>query len=63
MLPNEKSCNAEQPPNVISWVVALTKLKTAGEKDYGSVVRQWNAVSSRQQHLTGAKAQVVFCCF
>ena len=44
-------------PNVISWTLALAKLRAAGDKDAGAVIKAWNAEASKQQQLTGGKVQ------
>ena len=44
-------------PNVISWTLALAKLRAAGDKDAGAVIRAWNAEASEQQQLRGARCR------
>ena len=40
-------------PNAISWTLSLAKLRAAGDKDAGAVIKAWNAEASKQQQLTG----------
>ena len=42
-------------PNVISWALALAKLRAAGDKDAGAVIKAWNVKASKQQQLLGAR--------
>ena len=46
-------------PNVISWTISLDKLRRAGDKDAGAIIRAWNIVASKQQQLVGGKAQAL----
>ena len=46
-------------PNVISWTVALAKLRAAGDKDAGAIIKAWNHGASKQQQLVGGKAQAL----
>ena len=45
--------------NVISWTLALAKLRASGDKDVGAVIKAWNGEASKQQQLTGGKAQAL----
>ena len=44
-------------PNVISWTVPLDKLRHAGDKDAGAIIKSWNTESSKHHQIVGAKAQ------
>ena len=46
-------------PNVIPWALALAKLRAAGDKDAGAVIKAWNLEASKQQQLIGGKAQAL----
>ena len=46
-------------PNVISWTISLDKLRHAGDKDAGAIIRAWNNEASGQQQLVGGKAQAL----
>ena len=46
-------------PNVISWALSLDKLRHAGDKDAGAIIRAWNTGASKQQQLVGGKAQAL----
>ena len=37
----------------------FAKLRAAGDKDAGAVIKAWNAEASKQQQLTGGKAQAL----
>ena len=36
-----------KPPNVVSWVIMLTRMATAGDKDVGTILRTWNRESAK----------------
>ena len=36
-----------KPPNVISWTISLRKLRAAGDKDAGDVIKAWNQEASK----------------
>ena len=38
-------------PNVISWTMSLNKLRRAGDKDAGAIIRAWNTEASKQQQI------------
>ena len=42
-------------PNVISWVVVLTKLREKGERDTSSIIQAWNNQCTKQGQLVGQK--------
>ena len=42
--------------NVIEWAIQMKKLHASGDKDAGSVIKAWNADSSKQQQISGGKA-------
>ena len=46
-------------PDVITWTIDLAKLRAAGDKDAGIIIKAWNMESSRQQQLLGSKAQTL----
>ena len=46
-------------PNVITWALSLDKLRHAGDKDAGVIIKAWNNKASRQQQLGGGKAQAL----
>ena len=46
-------------PNVITWALSLDKLRLAGDKDAGAIIKEWNNRASRQQQLVGGKAQAL----
>ena len=46
-------------PNVISWTTSLDKLRQAGDKDAGAIIKAWNNEASRQHQIVGAKAQAL----
>ena len=46
-------------PNVISWTLSHDKLRHAGDKDAGAIIRAWNNEASKQQQLVGGKAQAL----
>ena len=46
-------------PDVITWTIDLAKLRAAGDKDAGTIIKAWNMEASRQQQLLGAKAQTL----
>jgi hypothetical protein len=48
-----------KPPNVLTWVSGILKLKASGDLDVASIVRNHNANSSKNGQLLGPKAQVV----
>ena len=45
-------------PHVISWTTSLDKLREAGDQD-PSAIKAWNAESSKQHQIQGAKAQAL----
>ena len=46
-------------PNVISWTTSLDRLRQAGDKDAGAIIKAWNNESSKHQQIAGAKAQAL----
>ena len=46
-------------PNAISWTSSLDRLRQAGDKDAGVIMRAWNNEASKQQQLVGGKAQAL----
>ena len=46
-------------PDVITWSIDLAKLRAAGDKDAGTIIKAWNTEASKQQQLLGAKAQTL----
>ena len=46
-------------PNVISWTISLDKLRHAGDKDAGAIIKSWNTESSNHHQIVGAKAQAL----
>ena len=44
-------------PNAISWTMSVTKLRIAGDKDAGAIIKAWNATASRQQRIEGCNVQ------
>ena len=46
-------------PDVITWTIDLAKLRAAGDKDAGTIIKAWNMEASKQQQLLGAKAQTL----
>ena len=46
-------------PNVITWALSLDKLRLAGDKDAGAIIRAWNTEASKQQQIGGGKAQAL----
>ena len=46
-------------PNVISWTTSLDKLRQAGDKDAGAIIKAWNTESSKHHQIVGAKAQAL----
>ena len=46
-------------PNVIMWAFPLDKLRQAGDKEPGSIIKSWNNLASKQQQLVGGKAQAL----
>ena len=58
----EMSCRGSirKPPNVLSWVHVLSKMRQAGEHDTNSIIRTWNTRHALAGHkLTGGKATAV----
>ena len=48
-----------RPPNVISWVVMLLRMRTGGDSDTGSILRTWNASAPKHGQIVGSKSQTV----
>ena len=46
-------------PNVIMWALSLDKLRQAGDKEPGNIIKAWNNLASKQQQLVGGKAQAL----
>ena len=46
-------------PNVISWTTSLDKLRLAGDRDAGAIIKSWNTESSKHHQIVGAKAQAL----
>ena len=46
-------------PNVISWTTCLDKLRQAGDKDAGAIIKAWNTESSKHHQIVWAKAQAL----
>ena len=55
----ESRGSIRKAPNVITWALSLDKLRLAGDKDAGAIIKEWNNRASRQQQLVGGKAQAL----
>ena len=55
----ESRGSIRKAPNVITWALSLDKLRQAGDKDAGVIIKAWNNKASRQQQLGGGKAQAL----
>ena len=42
-------------PNVISWTTSLDRLRQAGDKDAGAIIKAWNNESSKHQQIVGPR--------
>ena len=49
-------------PNVITWALSLDKLRLAGDKDAGAIIKEWNNRASRQQQLVGGQGSSAQKC-
>ena len=46
-------------PDVVTWTMDLAKLRAAGDKDAGTIIKACNMEASKQQQLLGSKAQTL----
>ena len=49
-------------PNVISWPTSLDKLRQAGDKDAGAIIKTWNLESSKHHQIVGGQGSVAQKC-
>ena len=50
-------------PNVISWTIPLEKLRHAGDKDAGAIIKAWNNESSKHHKIVGPRLRRSKMCF